>query len=228
MTKRFAVVLLALLLAAACRGKSSPSSSPKASAVATVKPQPAVSRPPVTGGAVNRPVAGLYKYLLSGMQGTNVPGGAEIDEQISVSGDIFTSRITNNENPNYSILERHWTASGVLLDRTETHLQGKAASICAFQPPIKVVPLPLTTETLPNQQWGNSSCSGVTMIKVDGEVTTSDGNGKVWKVWKIEEKTQTPTIDVQVHYFSPDLGVDVRDERNAQTGGTVTLLTAHP
>ncbi len=228
--KRVAVAVLLLLVATACGSKSpskpSTGSAPSASASASVRP--AVSRPPATGGSVNRPVAGTYSYLLSGMQGTNVPTGAQINETISISGDTFTSKITNNENPNYSVLVRQWTASGVLLKQTQTHLQTKTAETCAFQPPIKVIPLPLAPATLPNQQWGSSACSGVTMIKVDGEQTTSDGNGKVWKTWKIEEKTQTPTIDVQTHYFSPDLGVDVRDERSAQSGSTVTLLTNYP
>jgi len=213
-TKRVAVFVL-LLLVAAC----SSNSSPKTTAGPTMAP--------VAAGHANRPHAGKYVYSLTGAQGTRVPAGTAITETISSSGDTYTSKITNNQNPNFTVLERKWSSSGVTLDRTETHLQGRPVTTCSFAPPLRVIPIPIKTGALPNQNWGTAGCSGVTLITVDGQQQIQDGTGRSWTVWKIEEKTQTPTMDIQTHYFSPQLGVDIRDERSAPSS-TVILLTSYP
>jgi hypothetical protein len=218
-TKRIGVALL-LLIAAACGGKTP---SPKASAT------PAPSRPPVAPGQSNRPLAGSYTYTLSSTKGPAVPQGMQRLETVTISGDRYTSVIGDNENANHVTFVRVWSSTGLTLVSSDA-VAGTNERKCAYNPPIRLIPLPLKVEKLPRQTWSSPdlACSGTTDINVIGQETTTDGQGKSWSTWKIEEVTNSGGTSTQTHWFSPDLGVDIRDQSASSAQTTLSVLRDHP
>lgn len=221
MIKRSAVGLL-LLLAAACGGKSTPAST------ATAKPK--VSRPPVSGGQVNRPVTGSYTYTLSTISGAALPAGMERIEALTISGDIYTSVISDNKNSNHVTFYRRWTAAGELLESSDA-VANASERKCIYRPPIKVIPIPLKTGKLARQAWQSPdlACSGTTDLNVLGPASVSDAKGKTWSTWKVEEVTTSGGgTSTQLHWFSPELGVDIRDQSSSPGQSTLSVLRDYP
>jgi len=216
-TKRVALVAL-LVLAVAC-GKAAP------------KTTPAAKRPAVSAGESNRPVSGVYVYTLTSEKGAKLPTGFERIETISSSANTYTSAITSNQGPNHVTYTKAWSSDGLTLVASDITANGSELR-CAYNPPIKEVPFPLKVEKLPRQNWAggpNLNCSGSTDIDVVGQETAYDGRGKSWETWKIVEATTAGTgMSTQTHWFSPDLGVDVRDESASTSLTTMSVLKDYP
>ena len=227
--RKFVAVVLLLLVAAAC-SKSAEKPKATASAVPTASLRPKVSRPPVSAGSVNRPVAGVYVSTLTSLKGPALPSGMERIETITSSGkDVFQSIIGTNKNSNQVIYQRKWSATGVTLLSSDALANGGERK-CEYQPPINLFPLPLKDGALEEQHWSdaNLACSGTTQITVLGQDTTTDARGKKWSVWKIEEKTNSGGDSTQLHWFSPELGVDIRDQSTSPAQTTLSILRDYP
>lgn len=221
MTRRVAVVVL-LLFAAAC---SSGKPTPKASTT------PTATRPPVSAGQSNRPLSGVYVYTLTSEKGAKLPAGFERIETISSSGDTYTSAISTNEGPNHVTYTRAWSTSGMTLVTSDAVANGGEQK-CAYNPPIQEISLPFKVEKLPRQNWAggpNFGCSGSTDVNVLGLETVTDGRGTSWSTWKIQEVTNAGSgSSTQTHWFSPVLGVDVRDESASSSLTTMSVLKDYP
>jgi len=218
-TKRI-VIALALLLAAACSGKSTP---PKASS------SPAATRPPVSDGQVNRPLAGVYVYTLSSVSGAALPPGLERIETVSISGNTYKSLITDNKNANQDTFFRLWTSSAVELAVSDAIVSGGERK-CTYTPPIKVVPIPLKIGKLARQSWTSPdlACTGTTDINVISQETVADAKGTKWSTWKIQEVTSSGGTSTQTHWFSPVLGADIRDQSTSPNESTLSVLSDYP
>jgi hypothetical protein len=209
-TKRAAIALL-LIFAAACSSKGSPKSS-------------------LAPGAVNRPKAGVYVYTLTSTKGPTLPAGLERIETLSVSGDKYTSVISDNKNSNRVTYTRGWSSTGETLIAADVSTQTGGIQ-CAYNPPPRVLPIPLKVETLPRQTYSapNLRCAGSKDIKVVGQETVKDGKGHSWSTYRIDERTnESSTSTTQIHWFSPELGADIRSESVSSSLTTLSVLTSHP
>jgi hypothetical protein len=222
-TKRVALVVVAfLLLAASCGGgKAASTASP-----ATTGP----SRTTPADGRANEPVPGDYVYDLSGRKGTQAPTGTEITETISAEGKIFNSDIRNNRVSSEVKLVRRWENDGIYLTSTVQTVNGQSRT-CTFTHPIKLIPLPFKAGKLAEQKTTDRGCEGVHNIDVQERTTTADATGRKWTVWKIvesEANLQGIELDQQTHFFSPDLGVDVRTWSDSKASSSQSLLKTYP
>ncbi len=221
MTKRFAIVALLLTLAAACGGgKAKPS--------ATVGSTPKATRETPPSGQANKPVVGRYVYELKALTGTKLPADFERIDDVTVNGDTVSISTSSNKSPNSVVFNRKFAADGITLVSSKTHTTDRDVP-CDYKPPIKVVPFPLKAGTTPTQSWGDAApCMGKTDVNVMGEEEVADAGGRKWKTWKIEERTTAGGLSTQLHWFSPELGLDVRNQSTSPNQSTLSVLRDYP
>jgi hypothetical protein len=208
---RRTAVVVSLIVAAACSSSGSPKSS-------------------LAPGAVNRPKPGVYVYTLTSTKGPALPAGLERIETLSVSGNRYTSVISDNKNSNRVTYTRGWSSSGETLVAADVSTPTGSIQ-CAYHPPPRVLPLPLKIEKLPRQTYTapNLSCAGSKDIDVVDKETVKDGKGHRWSTYRIDETTiESSTSTTQIHWFSPELGADIRSESVSKSLTTLSVLIDHP
>jgi hypothetical protein len=104
---------------------------------------------------------------------------------------------------------------------------------CSYDPPIEIMHIPIRVEEFREQESGGPGCEATNAVNVVGREDTEDATGKTWSTWVIERQILSgDRTDEERHWFSPDLGHDVRVETVTESGGrrteTAQLLRSYP
>jgi hypothetical protein len=200
---------------------------------ATSTRRPAASQPAPGGtpdvtrapeGKINRPRAGTYVYAYetavtrpgaspSVAPQTSEPA-AELESTVEFEGDVSSTADRSTEGSAVSTLRQRWEDDRVV--DLSTELESDAGtSGCEYAMPLESIRIPIEAGALPTQTIGGegTACSGQRTVTVEERETVADENGVRWSTWRIRVETRTPgttTTKTDTHWFSPDLGKDVR------------------
>jgi hypothetical protein len=240
---------LALLAAAACGDGGSTddgvadgnNGGPSASAPADGP----VKTPKVKAAAasgVNRPKEGVYEYEFAS-QSTNASTpdatpkrsspDAELRSTVSYEGDDTVTADKTSEVDATSTVVHRFTDDAVLeiSFKLETE-QGSGG--CTYSEPIEILPIPIEKTTIPKQTYEGrgASCGGERTIAIERQTTVKDAAGTTWKVWLIRVDTQGTSAGltkktVDMRWFSPDLGKDIRYEQSNDYINEAGAVAAH-
>lgn len=240
---------LALLAAAACGGGGGTdddvddgnNGDPSASAAADGP----VKTPKVkaaAAGEVNRPKAGVYEYDFAS-QSTNAATpdatpkrsnpGAELRSTVSYDGDDTVTADKTSEVDATSTVVHRFSEDGVF--EVSFKLQTEQGSGgCTYSEPIEILSIPIEKTTLPKQKYEGrgASCGGERTITIERQTTVKDAAGTTWKVWLIRVDTQGTSAGltkktVDMRWFSPDLGKDVKYEQTNDYINEAGAVAAH-
>lgn len=181
---------------------------------------------------VKRPTPGAYLYDICGLGGTPVQSGTRLTEKIGREGDIDSIEITTNVNDNVRRVLLRWEENRVVQLINGTVIRGVGRR-CTYDPPLEILHIPMRAETFPEQQSDPTRCQGKINIAVLGRQGVRDATGRTWQTWVIElngeKEAQT---EQEKHWFSPDLGRDIRievsTERRDSVNQTAQLLRRYP
>lgn len=181
---------------------------------------------------VARPQPGKYVYDLQGVGNTAVPIGTQLTEAVEASGDLYTIVVTNNRNENAQRFQLRWEADRVVQLSNETSIGGER-NVCAYDPPLDVLHIPMFAEVFDEQQFSNTTCEERIEIEVVDGDSVKDANGKSWDVWVVEIRSEAPgRTDMATRWFSPELGRDIRSrtttDRGARLDETEQILRSYP
>ena len=228
MTRRTATLILAALLSfVACGSPPDDQAEPQATETAT---------PAADGDAApqvpERPRAGDYVYEFIGLGTTDVPDGTVLTDSIAVEGEDIVITVTNSRNDNARRIGRRWEEGRVVETSNQTIIGGTRRA-CTYDPPIEIMHIPVRVEEFKEQESGGPGCQTTNAINVVGREDTEDATGKVWPAWVIERQILSgDRTDEETHWFSPELGHDVRVETITVSGGrrteTAQLLRSYP
>jgi hypothetical protein len=230
MQRRFAILILAVLLPLSACG-SSPEGAPDPDAETTDSPTPAADRD-AAPQVPERPRSGDYVYEFIGLGTTSVPNGTVLTDAIATSGNDMAITVTNSRNDNVRRIGRRWEEGRVVELSNETVIGGNRRA-CSYDPPIEIMHIPIRVEEFREQESGGPGCEATNAINVVGREDTEDATGKMWSTWVIERQILSgDRTDEEKHWFSPDLGHDIRVETVTETGGrrteTAQLLRSYP
>lgn len=179
-----------------------------------------------------RPRAGEYIYEIVGVGATNVPSGTAITENISASGDEYTIDVTTSTNENRQQIRLRWEAERVLQLSNDIVVDGERRT-CVYDPPLVILHNPVREEDLPKQRFNSTTCEQSIEISVTERTSVKDRKGKSWQVWHIHiARNHAGRRDEEEHYFSPELGRNIRLEQSSETAAssnqTVQILASYP
>jgi len=231
MRRRIATLILAALLPLAACSSPAPDTTLEGNPDTTSEPSPRDE-----GGSAtqvpSRPRPGTYVYDLIGLGETKskVPAGSQLTEQISVSGDVYTVEVTNNQNANTQRIEFRWEDGRVVRLANETVLGGRRTS-CRYDPPLEVLRIPIRQEEYREQEA--TGCDETTQISVVGREKIEDAEGKAWETWALELHSDSGgRSDQATRWFSPELGREIRIDTASETpegrNETSQLLRSYP
>jgi len=223
------------------------SSAPAASSA--VRTAPPTTRSAPAEGRANPPADGAYTYTYAGTASdpTNPAGPPQkfngtLTNQISHSGSVYTSEVTNSENPGRTTTKTRHSSTKVELLSLKTETAAGDFS-CTYNPPLVITKFPIKPETYPQQQMKGSgnACNGTLDITIVRKTTQADATGKSWSVWEVKVKTtlksQQLTINQnETRFVSPELGVEVKSTGSSMgtygpykfTTNTTSTLKKHP
>lgn len=192
-------------------------------------PSRAQDNPPTE---VKRPRPGEYVYEIVGVGATIVPSGTVIKERLSASGDAYTVDITNSRNDNSQQLKLRWESSRVV-QLTNDFVKDGERITCNYNPPRVLLHNPLRAEEYPAQHYTSTTCEQTIEVTVIERTSTKDKKGKSWDAWMIAvTRNATGRRDEETHWFSPELGRDIRIETATETqddyNQTAQILSSYP
>lgn len=192
-------------------------------------PSSAQENPPTE---VKRPRPGEYVYEIVGVGATIIPSGTVINERLSASGDGYTVDITNSRNDNRQQVRLRWGSDRVVQLTNEVVRDGERIT-CNYQPPRVLLHNPLKAEEYPAQTYTSTTCEQKIEVTVVERTSVKDKKGKSWDVWMmIVRRTATGRRDEETHWFSPELGRDIRIETATETqddyNQTAQILSSYP
>ncbi|HVL81376.1 MAG TPA: hypothetical protein VM840_07285 [Actinomycetota bacterium] len=225
-------------------GGSPDGASPRPGAP-TPTPQPVPQAQP---GTSNRPRLGDYTYDLSGATtspidpaGRSYPEGSTQRVIVQADGDVYSAHTPGvGAAASSSTTRVRWSGDGVRLLSMRLDIAGRGYE-CTYDPPIQILRFPIRAESYPAQTGRGRDCETTVEIRLTGREDVSVPSG-TWSSWRIETKvdyrfgTQLQGTATGTNWYSPDLGFEVRGER--QNSGTYqgqpfnstanTALRAHP
>jgi hypothetical protein len=103
---------------------------------------------------------------------------------------------------------------------------------CTYNPPLEIIHSPIRVESFPRQETG-ALCRGTVDVTVLGRQSVRDANGRTWPTWVIEIASKNGSqTDQEKHWFSPELGRDIRSETATEkidvVDQTAQLLRSYP
>ena len=181
---------------------------------------------------VKRPRPGEYVYEIVGVGATIVPSGTVIKENLSASGDAYTVDVTNSRNDNRRQIRLRWGSDQVLQLTNDTVVDGERRT-CNYNPPLVVLRNPVRAEEYPAQRYSSTTCEREIEVNVIERTSTKDKKGKAWDVWMIlVRRDSSGRKDEETHWFSPELGRDIRIETATETqddyNQTAQILSSYP
>lgn len=226
------MLLVVLVAFASCESGSDPFAT---DAVGTEEPD--ATREPSRGQddpptEVKRPKPGEYVYEVIGVGATTVPSGTVITDTLSVSGDIYTIDVTNSRNDNRRQIRLRWEDDRILQLSNDTVVDGERVT-CTYEPPLVILHNPVRAEDFPIQRFTSRTCEQSFEVSVVERTSVKDKKGKAWQVWTIEVlRNASGRRDEETHWFSPELGRDIRLETATQTAAdynqTALILSSYP
>jgi hypothetical protein len=103
---------------------------------------------------------------------------------------------------------------------------------CVYDPPLEVLHNPMQVEDFSTQSTATPDCRETVDVSVVGRDSVKDATGRAWSTWVVEFSTERGATTEERHWFSPELGRDVRLETTTSGGGTVNqtaqLLKSYP
>ncbi len=146
--------------------------------------------------------------------------GASTTSQLRHDGDIVIDESTSSESAGRTTTKARWASARVTL--VSLTVETPAGSFaCTFKPELVIIHIPIKAEKFPTQNISGdgNACGGKVDITVEGKEDVKDAAGKTWSTWRVKVHTQTDsgqlkTTNDETRWFSPDLGVQIRQQSN--------------